>query len=222
MDAKLQGFRKRKSAPWGLYAILDPAHCAGRDLAILARQVLENGAGALQLRDKKGDEQERTKMGRRLKALCEEFGAMFIINDDPCLAREVDADGVHVGQDDAPIAEARAIVGRDRVVGLSTHTREQALAGCDSGADYLGFGPIYATATKTQPYPPLGAEEVRWAAETLILPFVAIGGVTRERLPELVEAGVKNVAAISAIFAAEDPGRAARQFVEVLAGGGIP
>ena len=207
---------KNLRGPWGLYAIVDPDQCARRPPEELARQVLQNGAGALQLRDKQRSFEDRARLGRHLLALCDEFRVPFIVNDDPHLAREIGADGVHVGQTDTPVSQARQIVGLGRLVGLSTHNRAQALEGQRSGADYLGFGPIYATGTKAQPYAPLGLGEARWAAENLKIPFVAIGGLTPQRAGELARAGVKNVAAISALFAAEDPGAAARAFCEAL------
>ncbi|MCX7017316.1 MAG: thiamine phosphate synthase [Candidatus Sumerlaeota bacterium] len=203
-------------APWGLYAVVDPEHCAGRDPLALARAVLENGAGILQLRDKKSTPAERQRLAGELLALCREFGVPFLVNDFVLLAWRIGADGVHLGQGDLAVDEARKILGPNRLIGLSTHNREQALRGLRSGADYLGFGPMYATGTKVQEHPPLGLEQARWAAETLTLPFVAIGGITPERAADLARCGVKNVAAISALFAVGDPGAAARAFVKAV------
>ena len=209
--------KERKSIrQWGLYAIIDPAFCKGREPLPLARQVLQSGAGILQLRDKESDFEDLVILGRSIKTLCDEYSAPFIVNDNPYLAKEVGAGGVHLGQNDMPVQMAREIVGNDALIGLSTHTRKQAVDGQVSGADYLGFGPAYATETKSLEYAPLGRGEMRWAAQTLRIPFVAIGGITTRRLPDLVEAGVRNVAVISAIFADDDPGAAAGEFVEGL------
>lgn len=207
---------KNLHGPWGLYAILDPEHCGGRSLLRLARAVLENGAGAIQLRDKTGTFEESVQLGRKLLALCDEYGAPFIINDNPYLAREINADGVHLGQEDMPIAMAREIVGGGKLIGLSTHTREQALAGDESGADYLGFGPAFATTSKVQDYLPLGVDLMRWAAGAIRIPFVAIGGITPERARDLAAVGVRNVAVISALTQSDDPAAAAKAFVEAL------
>jgi thiamine-phosphate pyrophosphorylase len=202
--------------PWGLYAIIDPEFCKGRAPLHLARQVLQSGAGILQLRDKRSDFEELVILGRSLKTLCDEYAVPLIVNDNPYLAKEAGASGVHLGQTDMPVPMAREIVGKDALIGLSTHTRKQAIEGQISGADYLGFGPVYATSTKPRAHSPLGRGEMRWAARTLGIPFVAIGGITPRRLPELVQAGVRNVAVISAIFGADDPGAAAGEFVEGL------
>ncbi len=207
---------KNLHGPWGLYAIIDPEHCLGRPLLSLARMVLENGAGALQLRDKRGTFEEILSAARSLQALCDEYGVPFIINDNPYLAREAGADGVHLGQEDIPVALAREIIGPDRLIGLSTHTREQALSGETSGADYLGFGPAFATATKVQPYLPLGLEFMQWAAQSLRVPFVAIGGITPQNARELASVGVSNIAVISALGESDDPGWMAQAFVQAV------
>lgn len=209
---------KNLHGPWGLYAIIDPECCRDHPLLGVARAVLENGAGCIQLRDKIGRFEDTVDIGRRLRTLCDEYGVPFIVNDNPYLAREIGADGVHLGQDDMPVQLAREIMGANGLIGLSTHTREQALAGQDSGADYLGFGPAYITSTKIQAYPPLGVEMMQWAVGAMRLPLVAIGGITAARARELASVGVQNVAVISALTATEDPGAAAKAFVEAIHG----
>lgn len=211
-----QQHSKNLHGPWGLYVILDPEHCRGRSMMSLAREVLENGAGVLQLRDKIGTFEESLAIGRKLLTLCDEYGIPFIVNDNPYLAREIGADGVHLGQDDMPVSMAREIVGPNAMIGLSTHTREQAMEGQNSGADYLGFGPAFATATKVQEYLPLGVDLMRWAVGAIRVPFVAIGGISPENARELAVVGVRNVAVISALTRSDDPGATTRAFVEAL------
>ncbi|OPZ13173.1 MAG: Thiamine-phosphate synthase [candidate division BRC1 bacterium ADurb.BinA364] len=207
---------KPRVGEWGLYAIVDPEHCIRHNPLRAARLLLEGGARALQLRDKMSPFDDRLALALRLKALCDEYGAHFIVNDDPGLALAAGADGVHVGQDDTPVSEARGLLGPDAIIGLSTHTRGQALEGQHSGADYLGFGPMFMTQTKDQPYAPLGVDEARWAARTLTLPFVAIGGIARDNVGLLAEAGTRNAAAIGALLRAGDIKAEARFFAEAL------
>ena len=146
---------------------------------------------------------------------CERAGVPLIINDDPTLAVDVGADGAHVGQEDLPAAEARVVLGPDRALGVSTHDLTQIRAAEADGADHLGFGPCFPTTTKgyTEGQP---REAVRAAAAATRLPLFAIGGITADNLPELLEVGVRRVAVSSAILAAPDPERAARRLRDLL------
>jgi thiamine-phosphate pyrophosphorylase len=137
---------------------------------------------------------------------CREAGALFIVNNDPELAAEIDADGVHVGQDDMPIARAREIVGEERLIGLSTHSDAQIDAAM--GVDYIGVGPVWATPTKPD-YPPVGLDLVRYAATHAKVPFFAIGGIDPANAADVFAAGAKRIAVVRAIGAAADPQAAA-------------
>lgn len=188
---------------WGIYVITD-ARIAKRSHLEIAQSALAGGARVLQLRDKTARPTELRKIGCALRQLTREYGATFIVNDDPDLARELDADGVHVGQGDVPAETARKIIGPHKIVGLSTHNRQQALDAQQLPVDYIGVGPIYPTSSKLSEWPPLGPEHVQWVRKTISTPMVAIGGITESRLPETIAAGAHNVAVIREIMAAAD------------------
>jgi thiamine-phosphate pyrophosphorylase len=179
----------------------------------------------LQLREKADlPRSELLATARRAARRCGEAGVVFIVNDDPRLAREAGADGVHVGQDDMSVAAARLIVGDELVVGRSTHTPAQVDAaagvGAAAGVDYIGVGPVYATPTKPG-RPAVGLELVAYAARHARVPFFAIGGVDGSNVAAVRAAGAKRIAVVRAIAAAVDPRAAARSLREAcLAGAG--
>ncbi|MFH0793591.1 MAG: thiamine phosphate synthase [bacterium] len=201
---------------WGLYVIADADLASPASYPEIARQVFQGGARVLQLRDKKTPFEELVKTGRLLRALADEYGAALIVNDNPYLAREIDADGVHLGQEDTPVEIAREIVGPEKLIGLSTHNAFQAIQAQSLEVDYIGLGPIYATKTKKQPHPPLGGKVVRWAARDLRVPFVCIGGINLQNLEPLLEAGAMNFAVISAIMSSGDIEGSTRSLVEAI------
>jgi thiamine-phosphate pyrophosphorylase len=178
---------------------------------------LAGGVDVVQLRDKHASDDELLRAARELRERCHAAGALFLLNDRPDLAAAADADGVHVGQDDEPVAAARAVVGADAIVGLSTHSIEQAAAGARSGADYIAVGPVHATPTK-QGRPAIGLEPVRWAAATVELPWFAIGGIDPANVAEVLGAGARRVVVVRAIAQAPDPRAAARALREALEG----
>ncbi|HSP73938.1 MAG TPA: thiamine phosphate synthase [Gaiellaceae bacterium] len=167
---------------------------------------LAGGVDVVQLRDKDASDVEIVEAGRRFRRLTRGAGALLVVNDRPDLAAACDADGVHVGQDDMTVAEARAIVGPARLVGLSTHSPEQIREA--AGADYLGVGPVFATPTKPG-RPPVGLELVREAARAAQVPWFAIGGVDLDTVAEVVAAGATRIAVVRAIADAADPRAAA-------------
>jgi thiamine-phosphate pyrophosphorylase len=194
----------------GLYCITDPALARGRSHIEQARLCLEGGARVIQMRDKSSPREVLLPVARRIAALCRERDVPFVVNDDPTLAVEAGADGVHVGQDDMPPAEARRIVGPGRLIGLSTHTRAQLLAAQRLPVDYVGFGPIFATHSKDSPYAPLGPSELAWALKTATLPVVPIGGIGPDTLASLAAVGATRAAVISAAVGADDIAAAVR------------
>lgn len=167
---------------------------------------LAGGADLVQLRAKDAPDGEIVAAGRRFHRLTREAGALFVVNDRPDLALACDADGVHVGQDDVPVAEARAVVGPERLVGLSTHTPEQIRAA--HGVDYIGVGPVFATPTKPG-REPVGLELVREAARAARVPWFAIGGVDLDTVEAVIAAGASRIAVVRAIAGAADPRAAA-------------
>jgi thiamine-phosphate pyrophosphorylase len=170
---------------------------------------LEAGVRLVQYRAKEGDDRGRWAEARSLRQLCARHGALFIVNDRIDLALAVDADGVHLGQDDLPPALARRLLGPDRLIGRSTHGIEQLQQAVRDGCDYVGVGPVNATPTKPGRQP-VGLDYVRQAAAEAPIPWYAIGGIEAATLAPVLEAGATRVAVVRAITDAPDPGAAAR------------
>jgi thiamine-phosphate pyrophosphorylase len=170
---------------------------------------LAGGVDLFQLRDKDATDDELLDAAATARSLCEAAGALFLLNDRPDLAAASGADGVHVGQDDMPVDRARKVVGDDALVGLSTHSMQQAQAGCRSGADYIALGPVHATPTK-EGRPAIGVEPIAYAAAHVSIPWFAIGGLDADTVGAVVEAGARRIVVVRALAHAEDPEAAAR------------
>jgi len=207
--------RRQTIDHWGIYAITDRAMAGGRTHTELGAQLVEGGVRVIQVRDKTTPYEVLLEDTRRLVALARPRGVSILVNDNPYLARDADADGVHLGLTDCPVAIARDVVGRGRLIGLSTHTRLQALRAQEMDVNYIGLGPIFATQTKRQSYLPLGLQTVRWAAATLRIPFVAIGGITMETIADVLAAGARHCAIISALMKSDDIAATARRLVRL-------
>jgi thiamine-phosphate pyrophosphorylase len=191
------------------------------ELPDLLRAAVAGGVDIVQLRDKYLSDDELAAVAKAMRLLCEQLGALLVVNDRPLVAIEVDADGVHVGQDDMPVADARELAGPDMLIGLSTHSPEQIDATDPAHVDYIGVGPVNATPTKPG-RPAVGPELVRYAARHAPVPFFAIGGLDATNIGAVVEAGASRVCVLRAIAEAEDPERAARELRERLAAGASP
>jgi thiamine-phosphate pyrophosphorylase len=176
---------------------------------------LRGGVDLVQLRIKHASDRAITEAAERFKRLCHAHGAMLIVNDRPDLAAAVGADGVHLGQDDAPVASARRIVGEERLIGLSTHSPAQVDAAASSGADYIGVGPVNETPTKPG-RPAVGLAVVDYAARNAALPFFAIGGISAMNVEQVHAAGARRVAVVRALTDAADPEAAARELRDAL------
>jgi thiamine-phosphate pyrophosphorylase len=176
---------------------------------------LQGGVDILQLREKNMSAKKILELGRKLKQLCSEYGATFIVNDRIDIATILQADGVHLGQDDLDVKSAREILGDKCIVGVSTHAPEQALKAVEDGADYIGVGPVFATPTKEGRIP-VGLDYVKWVSENIAVPAFAIGGIDGENVDEVINAGAKRVAVVRAIINAKSPQIAAGKFVEKL------
>jgi len=200
-----------------LYFVCDRAP-GGRPLADVLAAALAGGVDLFQLRDKAASDDELLAAAEEAKGLCQAARALFLVNDRPDLAAAAHADGVHVGQDDEPVAAARAVVGTGRIVGLSTHSIAQAEAGARSGADYIAVGPVHATPTK-EGRPPIGLEPVRHAAAQVGVPWFAIGGIDARNVDEVVAAGAARIVVVRAIAEAVDPEGAARALREAVSVG---
>jgi thiamine-phosphate pyrophosphorylase len=187
--------------------------CDARSLEFL-QAALRGGVDIVQLRMKQSSDEEILSTARQYARVCNQQGALFILNDRPDLAIAAGADGVHVGQDDTRTDEARAIVGRDRLVGLSTHTPEQIDAA--HGVDYIGVGPVHETPTKPG-RAAVGLELVRYAAAYAHAPFFAIGGIEPDNVEAVRDAGAERIAVVRALTEAPEPERAARELLSALA-----
>ena len=170
---------------------------------------LRGGADLIQLRDKTASDDEIVRAGRELRVLCADHGALFLVNDRPDLALACDADGVHVGQDDVPVDEARKIVGRERIVGTSTHSAAQVDAADASDADYYAVGPVFETPTKGG-RPATGWDLIGYAAGRATKPWFAIGGMDAGTAPAAAAAGAERLVVVRAIRDATDPEAATR------------
>ncbi|MFK7998730.1 MAG: thiamine phosphate synthase [Polyangiales bacterium] len=193
----------------GFYAIVDPEHCVLPPQET-ADAILKAGPAALQLRWKNGSDRERYALGLELAERCKAVAVPFVMNDRFDLALLTGADGLHLGQDDLPIEEARRFF--EGPIGVSTHTMEQAKSTHD--ADLIGFGPVFDTSSKANPDATVGLRGLQSICAAVEVPVVAIGGISLERAKSAFEAGASMVAAISAVCSAKDPYAAAQQFVE--------
>ena len=177
------------------------------------RAALAGGVDVVQLRDKAADDAAILRAAETFRACCEEAGALFVVNDRPDLAVGAGADGVHVGQADVAVAQARAVVGRERIVGRSTHSPEQLDAA--TGVDYVAVGPVHATPTKPG-RPAVGLDPVRHAAAHARMPWFAIGGIDARTVGPVLAAGARRVVVVRAIADASDPEAAARELRAAL------
>ncbi|WP_424769032.1 thiamine phosphate synthase [Paenibacillus sp. sgz302251] len=192
-----------------LYVITAESNHPGKAIVDVMEQTLIGGAQILQLRNKTGSREQVLEQAKALRALTRKYNVPFIINDYPDIVLEVDADGVHLGQDDLPIAEARRLLGPDRIIGISTHNIEQALAAEKAGADYLGVGPVFPTDTKPG-RAAVTTSYVQEAARHVTIPFVAIGGITLGNVDQVLAAGAERICAVSAIVGSVDPAETCR------------
>lgn len=182
----------------GLCFITDRSVCTS-SYEDMVRSILEAGVTWVQYRDKEGPRRDIYRNALNLRSITKGYNAVFIVNDHTDIAFVTDADGVHLGQDDLPIQKAREIIGKNRLIGLSTHTIEQAIQAEASGADYIGFGPIFHTATKDAGTP-RGIPILHQLRRQVRIPIVAIGGITLENVRSVLETGIDAVAVATAIL----------------------
>jgi thiamine-phosphate pyrophosphorylase len=190
--------------PHSLYLIIDPDFCV-TDPLTLAKIGIKNGVDIIQLRYKGEDIAYFHRLAEQLRQLTRKLDVPLIINDRLDICLSVDADGVHLGQDDFPVEAARRLIGDKKIVGLSTHNLEQAKKSNYSPVDYIGLGPVFATTSKKNPDPPIGLDGLRNILTQVKLPCFVIGGVAPENIEKLVKAGARRVAVISAITKADNP-----------------
>jgi thiamine-phosphate pyrophosphorylase len=213
LESQLLGYQRfQKLQQARCYLVSAPAD----NLLAVAEAALQGGLDILQYREKAADDLVRLPLAQQLRDLCHRYGALFIINDRVDLALAVEADGVHLGQTDLPIATARQLLGSHRIIGRSTTSPEEMESAIADGADYIGVGPVYATPTKPDKAA-AGLDYVGYAAAYATVPWFAIGGIDAENLNQVLEAGAERVAVVRAIMAAEQPTLITQYFVSQLA-----
>jgi thiamine-phosphate pyrophosphorylase len=195
-----------------LYVVLDRAAARGRDLVELLALALAGGSRMIQLREKEWPSGRVLPLAEKLRAACAAAGATFIVNDRVDLALAVGADGVHLGQDDLPARAARPLLRPGMILGVSTHSVEQARAAQADGADYVAVGSMFATTSKAD-FQLVGPDLMRKLRGEIRVPLVGIGGITPDNVSEVIQAGADGVAVISAVCAAPDPKAAAARFL---------
>jgi len=193
---------------WSVYLVTGESLSAGRSTREVVDNAIDGGVGVVQLREKERTVRERYEMGRAVRKACREAGVTFVVNDRVDLAQALDADGVHLGDDDLPVPVARELLGEAAVIGRSVSTVGEAETAETAGADYLGVGTIYRTQSKDdipEAEHGVGPERVADIAAAVDIPLVGIGGITAENAGEVARAGADGVAVITAITRAEDP-----------------
>jgi thiamine-phosphate pyrophosphorylase len=199
-----------------LYVILDRAAARGRDLPGILEATIAGGCRMVQLREKEWPAGRLLPLAFQLRARCREAGVTFVVNDRVDLALAVEADGVHLGQDDLPARAAIPLLRPGMVLGLSTHDREQAQAAQAAGATYVAVGSMFPTGTKPD-VQLVGPDLVRKLRPGIRVPLIGIGGITHDNVGDVIRAGADGVAVISAVCASPDPERATRRFLELIA-----
>ncbi|MBX7206960.1 MAG: thiamine phosphate synthase [Verrucomicrobiaceae bacterium] len=205
----------RSPASSCLYGIVDLGYVPPADVPVMTRQLVAGGADILQLRAKKLRKPEIEKLARAMLPVTRAAGVPLVINDHADVAAEVGSEGVHIGQDDGTLAAVREIVGPRCFIGRSTHSLDQAEAAAAEGADYIGFGPLHATGTKPD-YKPIGLADIAEVHRRVSLPVFCIGGVNEARLPEILAAGARRVAIVSAFLLASDVSEQVRRVKRML------
>lgn len=195
----------KKVLPYGIYAITCEKRSLGRSNIFVAGEIIKAGVKILQYREKENKTmKEKFIECKEIKKMCEDNGVIFIVNDHLDLAMAVDADGIHIGQDDLPLTEVKKLVGNDKIIGISTHSPEQAKKAIADGADYIGVGPIFPTDTKIPVSNPVGLEYLEFVVKNVNLPFVAIGGIKESNIEKVLEKGAKIVAMVTEITESEN------------------
>lgn len=197
-----------------LYVLTDKNLSRGRSHAEVVRAAIAGGATAIQYREKEASTREMVESARELREVCRAAGVLFIVNDRVDVAMAVDADGVHVGQDDMPADLVRALIGPDKVIGVSAGNVPDALRAQADGADYLGVGAIYATATKADAGAPTGLAVLTEIRRHVKLPIVGIGGINLANTAAVIKAGADGISVVSAVVSADDVEQAARRLQE--------
>ncbi len=212
----------KPTLPIGIYGITAAKYSRGRSTAHVVQAMIEGGVRIIQYREKRPEKSfaEMLEECREIRRLTRAAGVLFIVNDYADIAWLVDADGVHVGQDDLPVSAVRELIGPGKLIGMSTHSPEQAVAAVLAGADYIGVGPIFATTTKEDVCSPVGLEYLEHVVRSCPLPFVAIGGIKEHNLGQIIQRGATTVCLVTEIVGAEDIAATVSRLQAVLSASG--
>ena len=214
-------YREQMARHLPVYLVLGLDGNGGRTALEVAAEAIAGGVTLIQLREKKAQLRRVLEEGSRLRELCRSHGVPFVVNDRIDLAILLDADGVHVGQDDVPGLQARQLLGEDKIVGISAGNWEEAEWAMSQRPDYLGIGPIYATATKQDAGEAIGTSLIEKVKERWSIPVVGIGGIQSSNAAAVIRAGAEGVAVVSAITTHTDPRASASRLLEVVTSKGI-
>jgi len=187
-----------------IYCITDEKHSNGRINIYVVREMLESGIKIIQYREKYKSFSEKYRECIEIRKLTKNYGAILIVNDHPDLAMMVKADGVHLGQNDYPIKEVRKLIGKNMIIGVSTHNPKQYIKAAKNGADYAGVGPLFETHTKDDVMPPVGLGYLRWVVKNKKIPFVAIGGIKEHNIKDVINEGAKCICLVTEITEAKN------------------
>lgn len=204
-----------------LYCITSEEHSRGRNNIEVVGEMIKAGVKVIQYREKEKKLLHKYNECMKIRAMTKEAGVTFIVNDHIDIAILVKADGVHIGQDDLPIEKVRELVGEDMIIGVSTHSPEQAEDAVRRGADYIGVGPIYRTYTKKDVCEPVGLEYLSYVVQNLSIPYVAIGGIKQHNMYEVIECGAKCIAMVTEIVGADNIGEKIRDIKENMRRGAL-
>ncbi|OGV31008.1 MAG: thiamine-phosphate diphosphorylase [Lentisphaerae bacterium GWF2_45_14] len=186
-----------------IYPVISSEFCAGRNPVDALKAIADGGAKIVQMREKNTSDRSLFELGEKFRAVTLQYKMLLIIDDRIDVAAAIDADGVHLGQDDLPLEAART-VSDNLIVGISTHSFEEAMCAQEAGADYINIGPIFATRTKTLSYSPLGTQIIGEIAPALRIPFTVMGGIKEKHIPELSALGASRIAMVTEITEAAD------------------
>ena len=199
-----------------MYLVTDEALSGGRSLLDIVTAAIRGGVTVVQYREKSASTRRMIEEAAEIRGVCQAANVPFIVNDRLDVALAVNADGVHVGQDDIPASLARKLLGKGKILGVSAGSEEEARKAVEDGADYIGASPVFSTPTKPDAPAPLGIEGLRHMARSVRIPVVAIGGINRANAAAMMEAGAAGIAVVSAIIAAEDPEAAAHALRAIM------
>lgn len=201
---------------YNLYCLTAENLSCGRSNVDVVKEMLSAGVKIIQYREKKKTLREKFKEALILRDLTAKYDALLIINDHLDLTKIVEADGVHIGQEDYPLEVVREFLGEKFIVGITVHRKEEVIDAIAKGADYLGLGPLFESFTKEKPHPPIGLEILEWAVNNFEIPIVAIGGIKESNLPEVLEKGGKCVAMVSEIVSSPNIEEKIQKIMKIL------